>query len=57
VKRRDLLQKLKAAGLEFKEGGNHTKVLRGGIYVSAVPRHTEISEKLAKAIAKQSGID
>lgn len=31
MKRKDLLRKLKAAGLLFKEGGEHTRVYKGDI--------------------------
>ena len=56
MKRRDILTKLQAAGLVLKEGGNHTKVYRDGVYVSAVSRQTDIAESIVRQIAKQTGV-
>lgn len=56
MKRRDIIRKLEAAGLELVEGGNHTKVKRDGSYVSAISRQREIAEPLVKAIEKQTGV-
>ncbi|WP_338445974.1 type II toxin-antitoxin system HicA family toxin [Pelagerythrobacter marensis] len=56
MKRRDVIKKLKAAGFEMVEGGNHTKVMKNGRYVSAIGRHTEIAEPIVKAIEKQTGV-
>ena len=56
MKRRDILAKLRSAGLELEEGGRHTKVLRKGIYVSVVPRHNEIKDRLVRTIEKQTGV-
>ncbi|MEM7694158.1 MAG: type II toxin-antitoxin system HicA family toxin [Pseudomonadota bacterium] len=56
MKRRDLLRKLQAAGLTLKEGGDHTKVYRAGVRISAVPRHTEIKTGLVRAIERQTGV-
>lgn len=57
MKRRELIQYLEANGcLLLREGGNHT------IYynplnrkTSAIPRHTEIVDILAKKICKDLG--
>ena len=47
MKRKDLLRKLKAAGLLFKEGGEHTRVYKGDIMITTVPRsHFIILEKI-----------
>ena len=57
MKRKDILKKLRAAGMTIKEGGGHTKVFdAAGKYKSTVPRHNEIGELLADAIAKQTGV-
>jgi len=58
VKRRELIQYLEVNGcLLLREGGNHT------IYynplnrkTSAIPRHTEIVDILAKKICKDLGV-
>ncbi|MBG3876139.1 type II toxin-antitoxin system HicA family toxin [Desulfovibrio oxamicus] len=57
MKRSDILRQLKKAGLVIVEGGNHTKVYTAqGVFVTTVPRHSEINDFLAKKIAKQAGI-
>ena len=56
MKRRDIIKKLEAAGLELVEGGNHTKVMRDGRYISALSRQREIAEPVVKAIEKQTGV-
>ena len=56
MKRKDLLRKLKAAGLLFKEGGEHTRVYKGDIMITTVPRHSEINEITAKKILKDAGL-
>jgi mRNA interferase HicA len=54
VKRRDLLRYLEAHGCEFlREGGSHTVyVNRKARKVSAVPRHREVNELLARKICR-----
>ncbi len=54
MKRRDLLRHLEAQGCEFlREGGGHTVyVNRTARKASAVPRHREINEFLARKICK-----
>ncbi len=56
MKRRDVIRKLKEAGLTFQEGGNHTVVLRSGTRVSVLSRQREIAEPVIKAIEKQTGV-
>jgi predicted RNA binding protein YcfA (HicA-like mRNA interferase family) len=56
MKRRDILKALEKAGLELREGGNHTKVYKDGVYVSAISRQREIAESVVRAIEKQTGI-
>jgi len=54
VKRVDLLRHLHAHGCEFlREGGRHTVyVNRRAQKATAVPRHREINEYLARKICK-----
>jgi hypothetical protein len=39
--------------ISFKEGANHSKLYLNGKYFTAIPRHKEIAELLAKAILKE----
>lgn len=57
MKRKDLLRKLKASGLQCEEGGNHTRILLNGKLVTTVPRHTEVNDLLAKKILKDAGLN
>ena len=54
MKRRALVQHLEAHGCEFlREGGNHTVyVNRVAQKTSAIPRHREINEFLARKICR-----
>jgi len=54
MKRRDLIRHLEAQGCEFlREGANHTVyVNRTTQRASAVPRHREINEFLARKICR-----
>jgi hypothetical protein len=56
MKRRDLIRHLENNGCEFlREGGNHTiYVNRRAQKSSAIPRHREIIDFLAKRFAKTS---
>ncbi len=58
MKRRALLQHLKEHGCYLlREGKRHSVYLNpANRRVSAVPRHTEIPDKLAKKICKDLGI-
>ena len=56
MKRRDILRKLRAAGLILVEGGSHTLIFKDGVRISAVPRHSEVKESLARGIEKQTGV-
>ena len=56
MKRRDIVAKLEAAGLILKEGANHTKVFKNGVYVSAISRQRDIAESVVRAIEKQTGV-
>ncbi|MBI3780877.1 MAG: type II toxin-antitoxin system HicA family toxin [candidate division NC10 bacterium] len=54
MKRRDLVRHLEAHGCErLREGGNHTVyVNRAAQKTSAVPRHREINDLLARKICR-----
>jgi len=58
VKRSQLLNHLKAHGCEFlREGSRHTMyVNRAAASSSAVPRHGEITNNMARKICKDLGI-
>lgn len=54
MKKRDLERKLSELGWFFlRDGGNHDTWSNGQIQ-NFIPRHTEISENLAKAILKKA---
>ena len=58
MKRRDLVRHLEAHGCELlREGGRHSVfVNRRAGKASAVPRHNEINEHLARRICKDLGV-
>lgn len=56
VKRKDLEKKLKKAGFVFVRHGGKHDVFQRGRDEEQLPRHTEINEKLAKAIIKKWGL-
>ena len=56
MKRKDILKKLRDAGFTFVEGGNHTRTLKDGRYVTVVGRHNEIDDRMVKVIERQTGI-
>lgn len=58
MKRKALLKHLKDHGCEFlREGGRHTMyVNREASRSSAVPRHSEIREGMARKICKDLGV-
>lgn len=56
MKRRDLIKLMKANGWkELREGDRHT-IMTDGKNIEAIPRHSEINERLAKAIIKKWGL-
>ena len=57
MRRKDLLCRLKAAGLQCEEGDNHARVLMNGKLVAAVPRHTEANGLSAKKILTDAGLN
>jgi mRNA interferase HicA len=57
VKRRELIRRLQAAGFVLiRSRGPHDVFGRGSLRL-AVPRHTDIKEKLARKILKDAGIE
>ncbi|MGI6765758.1 MAG: type II toxin-antitoxin system HicA family toxin [Lentihominibacter sp.] len=53
MNKRELVKRLKKVGFEFeRHGGNHD-IYRRKKDIEMVPRHTEIDERLAKAILKK----
>ena len=58
MKRRELVQHLTQHGCELlREGANHSiYVNRAAAKTSAVPRHTEINDYLAKKICRDLGV-
>lgn len=56
MKRRDIIKRLREAGLIFAEGGNHTIVYRDGEKVSVISRQREINEAIVRRIERQTGV-
>ena len=56
MKRRDLIEKLEASGFSFDRHGRRHDVYVRGADIEEVPRHSEINEKLAKAIIRKWGL-
>ena len=56
MKRRDIIKRLRDAGLTFEEGGNHTIVYRDGQKVSVLSRQREINEAIVRRIERQTGV-
>jgi mRNA interferase HicA len=57
VKRRDLEARLAALGWRFKRHGARHDVWRRGERTEAVPRHTEINDRLARAILERAELE
>lgn len=55
TKRVDLVKEVIEAGLVSKGGTKHEKFSKPG-FVTRIPYHREIDDKLANAIRKQAGI-
>lgn len=56
MKKRDLVNKLKKAGFEFKREGTNHEVYQRNNDIEYVPRHREINDTLAKSILKKWGL-
>ena len=56
MKQRELLKLFKNAGWYFlRDGGNH-EIYTDGKNIVAIPRHSEINERLAKGLIKRWGL-
>ena len=55
MKRRDLIKKLESIGFTLERNGANHDVYRRGSEEEMIPRHSEINERLAKAILKRRG--
>jgi mRNA interferase HicA len=56
MKRKDLIKLFERNGWVFeREGGNHTVYTNGQIS-EAIPRHSEVNERLAKALIKKHNL-
>ena len=56
MKRRELIKKLESIGFEFERNGGSHDIYKKGKDKETIPRHTEVNEKLAKAILKRWGL-
>lgn len=56
MKRRDIIKRLREAGCEFEEGGNHTVVYLNGRRVSVLSRQKDIAESIVRLIERQTGV-
>lgn len=56
MKYRDIIAKLRAAGLTIVEGARHTKVYKDGAFVSTVPRHREVKRPTVRQIERDTGV-
>jgi len=54
VQRRDLERKLRSLGWRFLRHGGRHDVWTDGEQQEAIPRHSEINEKLARAILRRA---
>jgi len=54
VRRRDLERKLRSLGWRFLRHGGRHDVWTDGEQQEAIPRHSEINEKLARAILRRA---
>lgn len=57
MKRKDLIAKLEADGWYLLRHGANHDVYTDGIHCEPIPRHSEINERLAKAILRRQGLE
>lgn len=56
MKQRDLIKRLEQGGFVFeRHGSNHDVYIRGD-EKEIIPRHSEVDERLAKAILRRRGL-
>ncbi len=53
MKRKDLINLLNKNGWHLKRFGNNHDIYTNGKSIEPIPRHSEINERLAKAIIKK----
>lgn len=56
MKRRDLVKLLEENGWYLKRNGANHDLYTNGQKIEAIPRHSEVNEKLAQAIIKKLGL-
>lgn len=56
MKRRELLKLFETAGWYLKRNGGNHDVYTDGKNSEAIPRHSEINERLAKGLIKKWGL-
>lgn len=56
MKRRDLISKLESNGWYLLRNGSDHDIYTNGVKKETIPRHREISERLAKTIIKRTGV-
>ena len=56
MKRKDLIKRLERNGWFLKRNGGNHDLYTDGNRVEAIPRHSEINERLAQDIVKKLGL-
>lgn len=56
MKRKDLIKLLENNGWYLKRSGGNHDIYTNGSSIEPIPRHSEVNERLAKAIIKKLGI-
>ena len=56
MKRKDLVKLLEKNGWYLKRNGGNHDLYPNGTQIEPIPRHSEINERLAKAIIKKLGL-
>ena len=56
MKRRDLIKLLERNGWYMKRNGGNHDLYTNGISVEAIPRHSDIRERLARDIIKRQNL-
>lgn len=56
MKRADLIKRLEKNGWYLLRNGSNHDIYTNGVQKETIPRHREISERLAKTIIKRTGI-
>lgn len=56
MKRRELLKLFEKAGWKLRRNGGSHDIYTDGRNIEAIPRHTDIDEKLARGLIKKWGL-